>query len=181
MLLLERFQYRALRISMGLMGSTPDNSLGVLSGIPSLRYRFFYLNFRYLVNTFQKNGHPLRDRLEKLSDLSPQKCLIPFHQVSGLDIQPEVGYTRHQLGVASFAVHHSIDCNIGLRMRGPASVFTAELAAIRMAMDRIENEALGRYLILTDSMGSIRAMWNHEKSRCIPIRLCTSVNKNVGN
>jgi hypothetical protein len=33
--------------------------------------------------------------LEKLNDLSPQKCLIPFHEVSGLD---EVGYTRHELG-----------------------------------------------------------------------------------
>jgi hypothetical protein len=30
-------------------------------------------------------------------------------------------------------------------MRGPPSVFTAELAAIRMAMDHIENEALGQY------------------------------------
>jgi hypothetical protein len=36
-------------------------------------------------------------------------------------------------GVAGFAVHHSIDCIIGFRMREPASVFTAELAAIRMA------------------------------------------------
>jgi hypothetical protein len=52
---------------------------------------------RYLVNTFQKNGHPLRDKLEKLNDLSPQKCLIPFHEVIGMDIQPEVGYTRHEL------------------------------------------------------------------------------------
>jgi hypothetical protein len=50
-------------------------------------------------------------------------------------------------GVAGFAVHHSIDCNIGFRMREPTSVFTAELAAIRMAMDRIKNEALGRFLI----------------------------------
>jgi hypothetical protein len=46
-------------------------------------------------------------------------------------------------GVAGLVVHHSIDCNIGFRMRGPA---------------RIDNEALGRYLILTDSMSSIRAM-----------------------
>jgi ribonuclease HI len=61
-------------------------------------------------------------------------------------------------GVAGFVVHHSIDCNIGFRMRGPASVFTVELAAIRMAMDHIENEALGSYLILTDSMSSTRAM-----------------------
>jgi hypothetical protein len=58
----------------------------------------FYLNFRNLVNTFQKNGHPLHDKLDKLNDLSPQKCLIPFHEVSGVDIQPEVGYTRHELG-----------------------------------------------------------------------------------
>jgi hypothetical protein len=87
-----------IMISMGLMGSTPNNSLGVQSGIPPLRHRLFYLNFRYLVNTFQKNGHPLRDRLEKLYDLSPQKCLIPFHEVSELDIQPEFGYTRHELG-----------------------------------------------------------------------------------
>jgi hypothetical protein len=60
--------------------------------------------------------------------------------------------------VAGFAVHHTMDCNIGFRMRGPASVFTEELAAIRMAMDHIENESLGRYLILTYSMSSIMAM-----------------------
>jgi hypothetical protein len=35
------------------------------------------MTFRHLVSTFQKNEHPLRD--------------------SGLDIQPEVGYTRHEL------------------------------------------------------------------------------------
>jgi hypothetical protein len=46
-------------------------------------------------------------------------------------------------GVAGFAIHHSIDCNIGFWMRGPASVFTTELAALA------ENEALERYLILT--------------------------------
>jgi hypothetical protein len=74
-----------------------QNSLRVLSGILPLRHRLFYLNFRYLVNTFQKNGHLLRDRLEKLYDLSPQKCLIALHEVSGLDIQPEVGFTRHEL------------------------------------------------------------------------------------
>jgi hypothetical protein len=146
----------------------------------------------------------------KLHDLSQKKCLIPFHEVSGLDIQPEVGYTRHELGgilsiprvnkevalsgdhadmfpiiatlelraiialfspsnllytdgslmdgVGGFAVHHSIDCNIEFRMRGPTSVFTTGLAAIHMAMDHIVNEALGRYLILSDSMSSIRAM-----------------------
>jgi hypothetical protein len=54
-------------------------------------------------------------------------------------------------GVAGFVVHHSIDCNIRFRMRVPASVFTAELAAIHMAMDpmdHIENDALERVLDL---------------------------------
>jgi ribonuclease HI len=168
----------------------------------------FHLNFRYLVNTYQKNEHPLRDKLEKLNDLSPQKYLIPFHEVSGLYIQPEVGCTRHKLGailstprvnrhmevalsgvhaamypviaplelrmgialfspsnlfytdgwVACFAVHHTIDCNIGFQVREPTSVRTVELAAIHMAMDHIKNEALRRYLILTDSKSLIRAM-----------------------
>jgi hypothetical protein len=56
-------------------------------------------------------------------------------------------------GVAGFVVHHSIDCNIGFQMREPASVFTAELVAIRMAIDHIENEALGRYLIFLNLAG----------------------------
>jgi hypothetical protein len=49
MLGLERVQYRALRIALGLMGSTSNNCLGDLSGIPPLAERFAYLSFRYLV------------------------------------------------------------------------------------------------------------------------------------
>jgi hypothetical protein len=69
--------------------------------------------------------------------------------------------------MAGFAIHHSIDCNIGFWMRGPASVSTAEIAAIRMNIDHIENEALRKYLILTDSMSSIRAM----ESRIISLHI----------
>jgi ribonuclease HI len=91
-----------------------------------------------------------------------------YRIVASLELRPGIAlfspsnlfYTDGSLmdGVAGFAVHHSIDCNIGFWMRGPASVFMAELAAICMAMDHMENEALGRYLILTDSMSSIRAI-----------------------
>jgi hypothetical protein len=94
---------------MGLMGSTPNNIQGVLSGILPLRHRMFYINFRYLVNTFQKNGHSLHDKLGKLNDLSPQKCLILFHEVSGLDIQPAVDYTRHELGVSTPRVNRHME------------------------------------------------------------------------
>jgi hypothetical protein len=63
MLGLERVQYRALRIELGLMGSTPNNCLGVLSDIPPLTERVTYINFRYHVAAFCRLGHPLRERL----------------------------------------------------------------------------------------------------------------------
>jgi hypothetical protein len=63
MLGLERVQYRALRVALGLMGYTPNNCLGVIGGIPPLAERFAYLNFRYLVAVFYRLGHPLRARL----------------------------------------------------------------------------------------------------------------------
>jgi hypothetical protein len=75
--------------------------------------------------------------------------------------------------LTDFAVHHTMDCYIGFRMRGPTSVFTA----IRMAMDHIENESLGRYLILTDCMSSIRAM----ESRRISLHTHLFLSQIVGN
>jgi hypothetical protein len=54
MLWLERVQYRGIRIALGLLFSTPNNSLGVLSGIAPLAKRFVYLNFRYLVAVFYR-------------------------------------------------------------------------------------------------------------------------------
>jgi hypothetical protein len=159
MLLLERIQYRALRISIGLMESTLNNSLGVLSGVPPLQHRLFYLNFRYLVNTFQKNGHPLCDKLGKLNRLSPQNCLIPFHEVSGLDIQPEVGYTKHELeailstpkvnrhmeitGVHAdmYPIIAPLELRAGIALLSPSILFYTDgsLMAISCTMRKTEN------------------------------------------
>jgi hypothetical protein len=58
MLRLERVQYRSIRLALGPMCSTPNNSLGVLSDIPPLPERFVYLNSRYLVAVFYRQGHP---------------------------------------------------------------------------------------------------------------------------
>jgi hypothetical protein len=55
---LERLQYRGLRIVLGLMQSTPNNSLGVLNGVSPLVEKCMYLNYRYLVTVFNKQGHP---------------------------------------------------------------------------------------------------------------------------
>jgi hypothetical protein len=118
---------------------------------PPLRHRLFYLNFRYLVNTFQKNGHPLRDKLEKLNDLRSVGWIFNVntrHELGAILSTPEVN--RH-MEVALSGVHADM-YPIVAPARGQASVFTANLAAIRMAM---ENEALGRYSILTYSMSSM--------------------------
>jgi hypothetical protein len=75
MLGLERVPYRALKVALGLMGSTPYNCLGVLSGIPSMAERFAYLNFRYLVAAFCRLGHPLREMLGVLGALGIGRCI----------------------------------------------------------------------------------------------------------
>jgi hypothetical protein len=59
MLELERVQYRAFRVAFCLMGSTPNNCLGVLSGIAPLVEIFSYLNYRYLVAAFYRLGEKL--------------------------------------------------------------------------------------------------------------------------
>jgi hypothetical protein len=65
MLRLERVQYRDIRLGLGHMCSTPNNSLGVLS-VPPLPERFVYSNSRYLVAVFYQLGHPLREKLRNL-------------------------------------------------------------------------------------------------------------------
>jgi hypothetical protein len=97
MLGLERVQYRALRIALGLMRSTPNNCLGVLSGIPPLAERLAYLNFRYFVAALYRLGHPLRDRLGVLGALNMGCCIGGYSDVLSLDIVPSESFTRHEL------------------------------------------------------------------------------------
>jgi hypothetical protein len=95
MLGLERVQYRALRSALALMGSTPNNCMGILSGIPPLPERFVYLNFRYLVTVFYR--HPLRERLVKLGALNMGCCIRRYSDGLSLDIVPFEYFTRHEL------------------------------------------------------------------------------------
>jgi hypothetical protein len=97
MLGLERVQYRALRIALGLMGSKRNNCLGVLSGIPPLAERFAYLNFRYLVAAFYRLGHPLREKLGVLGALNIGRCVGGYSDVLSLDKVPSESFTRNEL------------------------------------------------------------------------------------
>jgi hypothetical protein len=96
-LLYERVQYRLLRIALGLMGSTPNNCLCVLDGIPPLAERFAYLKFRYLVAAFYRLGHPLRERLGVLGALNMGRCIRGYSDVLSFDIVPAKSFRRHEL------------------------------------------------------------------------------------
>jgi hypothetical protein len=84
---LERVHYRTLRIAFGLMGSTPNNCLGVISGIPPLAERFPFLNFRYLVAAFYRLGHRWGRRLECWERWTGF-CIKRYSDVLSLDIVP---------------------------------------------------------------------------------------------
>jgi hypothetical protein len=94
MLGLERVQYRVLRIALCLMGSTPNTYLGVFSGIPPLAEGFAYLNFRCLVATFYRLGHPLRKKLGVLGTLIMSRCIKGYSDVLSLDIVLSESFTR---------------------------------------------------------------------------------------
>jgi hypothetical protein len=72
-------QYRRIRIALGLMCLTPNNSLGVLSGIAPLAERFICLNFRYL-------DHVLKRRLETLRELNLGRCTAGYSDVLPLNV-----------------------------------------------------------------------------------------------
>jgi hypothetical protein len=94
---LERFQYRGIRIALGLMRSTPNNSLGVLSGIAPLAETFVYPNLKYLMAVFYRIYHPLKRRLETLRELNLSRCLGGFFDVLPLNIVSSESFTRHDL------------------------------------------------------------------------------------
>jgi hypothetical protein len=94
---LERLQYRGLRIALGLMRSTPNDSLGVLSGVSPLAERCLYLNYRYLVTVFHKHGHPLRERIETLNRLNSEKCMEGFALVALFTFHPPRTYAQYDL------------------------------------------------------------------------------------
>jgi hypothetical protein len=75
------------RVALGLRGSTPNNCLGVLGGLPPLAERFAYLNFRYIVATFYR----------VLGALNMGRCIKGYSDVLSLDIVPSESFTWHEL------------------------------------------------------------------------------------
>jgi hypothetical protein len=212
--------YRGIRIALGLMCSTPNNSLRVLSGIAPLGERFLYLNFRYLVAVFYCFDHPLKRRLETLGELNLRRCIAGCSDVLPLNVVPSESFTRHDLpallaanfvgdqmeaalcrvhasvysvvaprelltvtaryatsmifytdgslidGCAEFAFHRTGEGGFGYKISSPAGAFTAELTALFVTLQHIEEviQPPERCLILTDSLSSVRTLMSREIS-----------------
>lgn len=77
LLRLERIQYCALRISMGLMQSTHTKTLEMLGGVLPLNVRFDFLNYRYINGLYFKSNHSLISRLEILSSITNVMKVLP--------------------------------------------------------------------------------------------------------
>jgi hypothetical protein len=90
---LEKVQYRGIRLVLGLMCSTPNNGLGVLSGIPPLSEEFVYLNSRYLVVVFDWRDHPLREKLRDLGTMNMSRCIQRYSGVLSMDVTPSESFT----------------------------------------------------------------------------------------
>ena len=68
---LDLIQYKALRIILGAMKSSPTNALQVECGDPPLNCRRQFLSDRFLFRTAQYSHHPLFSVLENLKDSIP--------------------------------------------------------------------------------------------------------------
>jgi hypothetical protein len=115
-----RITSKMWRSALGLMGSTPNIYLAVLSGILPLAERFAYLNFIYLVAAFYRLGHLLRERLGMLGTLNMGRCIKGYFDVLSLDMIPSESFTRHEL--PALLGTPLVDRHMG--------VFTAELSAL---------------------------------------------------
>jgi ribonuclease HI len=57
-----------------------------------------------------------------------------------------------------YGIHNNMDCQFELRLQSPASVFTAEIMAIKTAFNYVSENPPGKYIILTDSLSSLMAL-----------------------
>jgi hypothetical protein len=79
------------------MQSTHTGTVEVLSGVAPLDLRFSYLNSKFLVNTFSKSGHPLKNKLEKFLALGSRKLTRDFSAVTSFNVALTESYTQFNL------------------------------------------------------------------------------------
>jgi hypothetical protein len=99
MLRLERVQYRGIKLALGLMCSTPNNSLGGPQWYTTFAGKICLLE---LVAVFYRLGHPLREKLRDLGTMNMSRCIQGYSDVLWMDIiTPSESFTRHELSACA--------------------------------------------------------------------------------
>jgi hypothetical protein len=85
----EGVQWPCLRVSWALIQSTHTGTVEVLSGVPPMDLSFLYLNQKFLVYSYARNGKALRSRIKTLGDLGSDKNMKGY-RFQALLCVPEV-------------------------------------------------------------------------------------------
>lgn len=212
---LERIQWRALRVCLGMMTSTHTRTLEVQAGILPLELRWKELHLKFLCKSLAGPNQILQQSIETCLSTKPDHQIAEiFNKVRDLNIQssttfpcyqtpfPCLMYTPnislsihnrlrnspesssvealaaysdavHELGPAKIIFTDGSKSEVGtgaamyadepqhstsLRLNEPATVFTAELSAIKMAILHIASQPIGKYIVASDSLSSIQAI-----------------------
>jgi hypothetical protein len=76
--------------------------------------------------------------------------------------------------MTEFGVFHFADFEMDFRLHEPSGVFTSVTTAIFYALEHILSHSTGRYLILSDSMGSVTASQTTKASSKIHLLVFSS-------
>ena len=118
LLILERIQYRCLRIVLGCMHSTHNMSLEVLAGVMPLQNRFYELSYRFLIRCEIRNSQVL-DNFETLLSLevqSPRMCL--YYDYMSTDIHPSPDAQLDYISPLISSTSTSFDTSMRSETRG---------------------------------------------------------------
>jgi hypothetical protein len=91
---------------------------------------------------------------------------IAFDRMAGTHMSSAVLFKYGSKGEAGtgFGVYQLNGSEISYCLREPSGVFTSELLAIFMALVQIGNHHPGEFIILSDSISSLRALWTRKIS-----------------
>lgn len=81
---LDLIQYRALRIIIGAMKSSPVNALQVECADPPYKLRRQFLSDKYIFKSFQFSNHPLHPKLQLLSEYVQEKAFWTHKRIPNI-------------------------------------------------------------------------------------------------
>jgi hypothetical protein len=122
----------------------------------------FFLTFLYLALQHVPNVNNVMDQELTSVGRDLYQMVVPWLVASatlGFDSSLIFFTDCSKSGVgAGFGVYHSVGSESSFRLREPSGVFTLEMLAIFEALIQIRDHRLGRYVTVSDSISSLKAL-----------------------